>query len=210
MSFISAPAAAPPPPAAHLSRPLGRCRPLPPCLLEGGKLPFTAWACWAETPASLSPGGLGQQRTRACAAVRGRALLRPSAGLQSPHLSGPPSLRGGGNLTLHVQYLMCFLDIIHKGMFILLTKKQALSFFSSWQGGPLGLFSLLFHEKRGQRRPTHFRFDLGNDSGMQSSGQGSGDSGEGALWGAVRNPHREAAPPFLCVQRAKQVRSASL
>ena len=150
---------------------------LPPACWRTGKPLSPAWACGAETPASSSrlPGSGPALHTCPHRCSRGRALLQPSGGTGgAPTLSGPPSLHqqdegvpsvvgwgggaaGGGNLTLAESSMShVFLHIIHKGMFILLTKKQALSFFSSWRGGPLGLFFPTFHQKRGQRRPTHF------------------------------------------------------
>lgn len=43
-------------------------------------------------------------------------------------------------------------------------------------------------KKGGKEDLLTLRFDLGNDSGMQSSGQGSGDSGEGGPLGGSEEP----------------------
>lgn len=63
-------------------------------------------------------------------------------------------------------------------MFILLTKHSSLLFFPHGKGIPWVCFPLLFMKKGGKEDLLTLA-DQGNDSGMQSSGQGSGDSGEG-------------------------------
>lgn len=66
-------------------------------------------------------------------------------------------------------------------------------------------------KKGGKEDLLTLRFDLGNDSGCSPVVRAQGDEGvEKGPSGGREEPHREAAPPFLCVQRAKQVRSASL
>lgn len=132
-----------------------------PCrLLAGGRgnCLSLAWACRAETPASLSrlrrPGPAVHTYPRSC--PRGRALLRPSGGPAEP----PPCLglhlsAGGGNLTLaESNASRAFLDVMHKGMFILLTKKQALSFFFLMARGSLGSVFPYFSRKKGAKK-TH-------------------------------------------------------
>ena len=189
MSFISVSAAASPPSAARLSRPLGWCRPPAAGLLEGvcvwagsggcgvDRL-SPAWACRAETPASSSrlpgPGPALHMCPLSC--PRGPALLRPSGDTGgAPALSGPLSLHqqdegvpsvaavgwggaGSGNLRLAETSMphMFFCTLYIKECSSHLQRDQLSPFFFSWQGGPLGLFSPTFHQKREQRRPAHF------------------------------------------------------
>lgn len=160
MSFISVSAATSPPSAAHLSRPLGRCRPPAACLLEGGETAFH----WPG-PAGLrhqhpyrGSGGLGQQCTRTRAAVRGAELCcGPVGDRRSPHLVWASiSLRAVGILPLQSPMPhVLFWTLCIKECSSYLQRNKLSPFFSSWRGGPLGLFSPTFHEKRGQRRPTH-------------------------------------------------------
>lgn len=160
MSFISVSAAASPPPAAHLSRPLGRCRPPAACLLEGGETAFHR-----PGPTGLryqhpyrGSGGLGQQRTCARAAVQGAELCcGPVRGLAEPplclglHLSAAVGILPLQCPIPHVLFWTLYI----KECSSYLQRNKLSPFFPSWREGPLGLFSPTFHEKRGQRRPTH-------------------------------------------------------